>query len=76
MSTSNPASTSFPIPLPDISPLCKDGNINPPCHNDSAMFGHCPPENDSLVKFCGGIGDQVSECTAQDCSDFALNVFQ
>lgn len=50
--------------------------MNPPCHNDSAMFGHCPPENDLMVKLYGANVESISHSNAQDCSDFASNTFK
>ncbi|KAK9951004.1 hypothetical protein M0R45_006466 [Rubus argutus] len=73
---SGSATSTLPIPSPDISSLCKEGSTNPPYHNDSAMFGHCPPENDLMAKYCDTYVDSAPFCKAQNYSDIASNVFQ
>lgn len=66
----------FPISGPDISSFYKEGVTNPPCPNVSATFGHCPPENGLMAKYCGAYVDSISPCNAQDYSNFAPNTSQ
>lgn len=69
-------SSSFPIPTPNIPPLIVKGINNPLFCNNAATYGHCPPENEFVVSFCGDEIGLNPISIEQDYSDFALTTFE
>ncbi|KAK9905280.1 hypothetical protein M0R45_000332 [Rubus argutus] len=76
MKVSNSSITAFSFPSPDITPLLGIGHSNPPILNNSATYGHCPPENDAMDPVVGGGARLSYSSNGQDCSDFALTTFK
>lgn len=76
LKTSTSNSLTFSIPGPDLSPLTSDFHINPPSHNTSANYGHCPPENGSIVSFGKAGTTLVSPSNDQVAADFASTILQ
>ncbi|KAK9912767.1 hypothetical protein M0R45_036611 [Rubus argutus] len=76
MKVSNSSITAFSFPSPDITPLLGIGHSNPPILNNSATYGHCPPENDAMDPVVGGGARLSHSSNGQDCSDFASTAFK
>ncbi|KAK9941422.1 hypothetical protein M0R45_018024 [Rubus argutus] len=66
---------TFSFPVPDFTPPLKATATSPPLTNTPATFGHCPPENTSVVGFAGGSSSSGSPCNDQASSGFASATF-